>query len=493
MRKILNILALLFVAIFATSCLYGKGSDEGMDIENTSGFKAEVSASVILANGEDTAVFRALFNGEDVTAEATLYSTTDNEALEEMSFSTYTPGIYTFYVVYGEYRSEDIKITAVQDLDLTNKEESGLTATVSTNLIQVGRSYATFIIRYDGAVLSADEISKVSVYDAANDTKIEISKDSTIGSEFSYVAATDESGTEYLLLAYSPNAAGTRSFWVGYKTKNTRETPISITAVASDIPSRPADAEPNNTSFTHRALFTQFTGTWCGNCPYMIAAFHYLFEDEEYKDKFVHTAIHGGDSFKVTLPPDHKRELAAILNTTGNYPFVLCNLKLGIQNSLVETNIGNLMGAIETTMQTDARAGIAVRTELKDNMLLARASVKVSHTGEYYIGAWLLESNLYAAQSNYTDMTDDYLDIHENVVRIADSNPDNNYMGHSLGSITKGERADHLFVMELNPEWKVENCHLVLFVSTTQHKQFGITNAVKTTSLTSGVDFEYKK
>ena len=493
MRKIFNILALLFIATLATSCLYGKGFGEDVNVEDTSGFKSEVSATVIIADGEDTAVFRALYNGEDVTAEAKLYDAATDEALEGMSFTTFTPGIYTFYVVYDQYRSEVITVTAVQNIDLTEKEESGLSAIVSTNLIQVGRSHATFIIRYDGKVLSADEIRKVSIYDATNDAKIEISEDSTIGSEFSYVAATDESGT-YLLLAYSPNTAGTREFWFGYKTKNTRETPIAITAVTSNIPSRPADAEPSNTNFVHRALFTQFTGTWCGNCPYMIAAFHYLFEDATYKDKFVHTAIHGGnDSFKVTLPPDHKRELAAILNTTGNYPFVLCNLKLGINNSLVETNIGNLMGAIETTMQTDARAGIAVRTELKDNMLLARASVKVSHTGEYYIGAWLLESNLYAAQSNYTDIKDDYIDIHENVVRIADSDPDNNYMGHSLGSITKGERADHLFVMELNPEWKVENCHLVLFVSTTQHKQFGITNAVKTTSLTSGVDFEYKK
>lgn len=492
MRKILNILALLFVAIFATSCLYGKGSDEGMDIENTSGFKAEVSASVILANGEDTAVFRALFNGEDVTTEATLYSTTDNEALEEMSFSTYTPGVYTFYVVYGEYRSEDIKITAVQDLDLTNKEESGLTATVSTNLIQVGRSYATFIIRYDGAVLSADEISKVSVYDAANDTKIEISKDSTIGSEFSYVAATDESGTEYLLLAYSPNAAGTRSFWVGYKTKNTRETPISITAVASDIPSRPADAEPENTDFVHRTLFTQFTGTWCGYCPYMIVAFHDMLEDEEYNDKFVHTAVHGKDSFATTLSDG--KDLASILNTSGGYPYVLVNLKDGIQNSNVDTNIAYLKAAIENTLKTKPRAGIAARTELKDNMLLVRTSVKVSHTAEYFVGAWLVESGMLAQQANYAadELKYDYLDYHENVVRIADSNT-SDLKGHSLGTISKGERADHLFVMELNPNWKVENCHLVLFVSTIQYNQKSITNAVKTTSLTSGVDFEYKK
>jgi hypothetical protein len=489
MKKILNILSLLFIAALATSCLYGKGFGEEAEVENTSGFKAEVSANVIIANGEDTAVFRALLNGEDVTAQSTLYNAQTDEALEGMSFTTFTPGIYTFYVVYDQYRSEVITVTAVQNIDLTEKEESGLSAIVSTNLIQVGRSHAAFIIRYDGKVLSADEIRKVSIYDATNDAKIEISEENTVGSEFSYVAATDESGT-YLLLAYSPNTAGTREFWFGYKTKNTRETPIAITAVTSNIPSRPADAEPSNTNFVHRALFTQFTGTWCGNCPYMIAAFHYMFEDPTYKDKFIHTAVHNGDVFKVVMPDG--RDLSNILNTTGSYPYVLCNLTTGIQNSQVERNVANLMGAIEGAMKSEARAGIAARTELKDNMLLVRASVKVSHTSEYYIGAWLVESDLHALQSNYTDMKDDYIDVHENVVRIADSNT-TNFMGHSLGTITKGDRADHLFVMELDPSWKTENCHLVLFVSTIQFNSLSMTNAVKTTSLTSGVDFEYMK
>jgi hypothetical protein len=61
-----------------------------------------------------------------------------------------------------------------------------------------------------------------------------------------------------------------------------------------------------------------------------------------------------------------------------------------------------------------------------------------------------------------------------------------------LGVIAKGERADHLFVMELDPSWKAENCHLVLFVFTTQRDKFTLTNAAKTQSLTSGVDFDYK-
>ena len=481
----------LCVALMATSCLYGMGFGEEMgSVDNQTGFKAEASASVISANGNDIVTFRATYNGEDVTEEATLYDAATNEALEGMTFSTIAAGVYTFYVTYSEYKSEDIIVTAVMDMDLSDKEESGLTVVPSTNLIQVGKNYAAFIIRYNGKVLTADENTKVLVFEAATDIALALPKegDDTISSEFSDVVVDGENNTKYTLLAYSPNESGSKSFWFGYKTKNTRETPLTVTAVTTNIPASPVDADPTNLNFVHRTLFTQFTGTWCGACPYMIAAFHYLFEDATYKDKFVHTAIHSGDRFKVALPDG--RDLASTLNYTNSYPFVLCNLSMGIENyQLVESNIGNLMGAIETAMQTDARAGIAARTELNDNMLLVRASVKVSHTSEYYIGAWLVESGLYHPQ---TSATADYMNIHENVVRIADSNY-TNFLGHPLGVVKKGERADHLFVMELNPEWKVENCHLVLFVSTTQHKQFGITNAVKTTSLTSGVDFEYKK
>ncbi|MBQ9138307.1 MAG: Omp28-related outer membrane protein [Alistipes sp.] len=492
MRKFLYTIVALLAALTATSCLYGLGTDEGTDVENTSGFKAEVSTNVISANGEDSAAFRAFFNGEDVTAEATLYDAQTNEALESMSFSTLTMGSYSFYVVYGEYRSEVIDVKAVLDIDLTDKDEQGITVTLSTNLVQVGKGYAAFIIRYNGKVLTADELAKVSVYNAADDTKVVIDTENSIGSEFNYVIVVDENDAEHTLLAFSPNEAGVRSFWFGYKTKNTRETPVSVTAVATDIPSRPVDPQPANTEFVQRVLFTQLTGTWCGYCPNMIEAFHYMFEEENYKDKFVHTAVHGSDQFATTLPDG--RDLASILNTSGSYPYTIVNLSSGLNtNNSVENNIGAIMGAIENRLKTPARAGIAARTELKDNMLLVRTSIKVSYSGDYSIGAWLVESGLYAKQSNSTSVKEDYIDIHENVVRIADSNPSGiDFLGHPVGYVNKGETADHLFVMELDPEWKVENCHLVLFVSTTQYNQYQITNAVKTASLTSGVEFEYK-
>lgn len=481
MRKFLYTLVALFATLTTTSCLYGVGTDEGMDIEDTSGFKVEVSTNVISANGEDTAVFRALYNGEDVTAEATLYDNATDQPYESMSFSTYTSGIYQFYVIWGEHRSEVIDVQAVQAMDLSDRDEQGLTVSLSTNLVQVGKQYAAFIIRYDGKVLEPAEMEKVKIYNAETDN----------GVALEWVVAL-YNGKEYVLPAYTANKAGKKSFWVGYKTKNTRETPVTITAVSSAIPARPVDPQPANTDFVHRTMFTQLTGTWCGWCPNMIEAFHIMFEDEQYKDKFVHTAVHGGDTFSVKLP--NGRDLASILNTSGGYPYAIANLAYGLNtNNSVEGNIGAIMGSIENTLKTPAYAGIAVRTELKDNILLVRASVKAAQDGEYYVGAWLVESGIYAAQSNYTDIKEDYIDIHENVVRIADSNPEgNNLFGHPVGFISKGDSADYLFIMDVDPSWNVENCHLVLFASTIQHNQYTMTNAVKTTSLTSGVEFEYK-
>ena len=498
MRKFLYSAVALLATLLTTSCLYGIGTDEaGDNIENNSGFTTEVSANIISANGEDTVNFFAYFNGEDVTSEATLFDQATNKPLESMSFSTFVAGKYQFYITYGQHQSEVIEITAVQDIDLSDKAEQGLTVSVSTNLVQVGKNSATFIIRYDGEVLSEDELLKVSIYDAADDTKVfdkTIYEGNSVGLEFSVTAVEDREGKLHALLAYSPNEVGVKSFWVSYKTKNTRQTPVAITAVNTLIPSRPVDSQPNNTNFVHRTLFTQFTGTWCGYCPYMIAAFHDMLEDRSVNNQFVHTAVHGGDKFATTvLDKDGKeKDMATLLNKSGGYPYVLANLANGIDNRDVEGNKAYLKAAIDYYQQSECKAGIAVRTELKYSMLLVRASVKAAETGEYFIGAWLVESGMYAQQSNYTAIKDDYLDYHENVVRLADSNAANNFLGHSLGVINKGDRADYLFIMQVDPSWKTENCHLVLFTSTYQNNTLAITNATQTASLTSGVDFEYK-
>ena len=164
MRKFLYTIIALAATLLTTSCLYGLGSDDGLEIEDTSGLKVEVSSNVISADGEDIAVFRAFYNGEEVTSECTLYNTTANETMQDMSFSTYVPGMYMFYVKYQDYQSESITVTAVVDIDFSDKEESGLSVTLSTNLVQVSQGYAAFIVRYNGKVILPDEIEKVKKF-----------------------------------------------------------------------------------------------------------------------------------------------------------------------------------------------------------------------------------------------------------------------------------------------------------------------------------------
>ncbi len=489
MKQILNTIISLGVVLMAalgtTSCLYGIGHDEeiGGDV-NTDGLKVNVSTTVIYADGADMATFDATFNGEPLgDGDVTFYNAETNEPMNllDMSFSTGTKGTTKIYLTYvdsngKEHTSETFSIQAILEFDFTPTDEDGLSVALSTNLLQLGNGSTLFIIRYNGAVVGADEVSKIKCYDASNDSPVALTT----------TEVTAEDGTLYLLPTFTPSEVGERSFWFSYKTKNTLDKPVKIRTVDTPIPAPSADTDPQNTSFKRRVMLQQFTGTWCGQCPHMIRSIEMLFTNEAYAESTIHVAIHDSDSFAV---PDIR--LSSLLGV-GDFPTAKVNFDYTIQNYGVEANVASLMAAINGAMMGRAKAGIAARSILKDNTLLIRASVKAAVDGEYFVGAWLLESGLYERQSNASGLSGDF-DHHENVVRIADSRASNhNFKGHSLGIISAGDTADYLFAMELDEAWKKENCHIVLFVSTFDHKSQVVTNVAKTASLTSGLTFEYE-
>ena len=489
MKKILNTIISLGVVLMAalgtTSCLYGIGHDEEIGGgANTDGLKVNVSTTVIYADGADMATFSATFNGEPLgDGDVTFYNAETDEPMNllDMSFSTGTKGTTQIYLKYIDsngkvHTSETFSIQAILEFDFSPIDEEGLSVTLSTNLLQLGNGSTLFIVRYNGVVVGADEVSKIKCYDASNDSQITLTT----------TEVTAEDGTLYLLPTFTPSEVGERSFWFSYKTKNTLDKPVKIRTVDTPIPAPSADTDPTNTSFKHRALLQQFTGTWCGQCPHMIRSIEMLYADEAYADKAVHVAIHDSDSFAV-----QDIKLSSLLGV-ANFPTAKVNFDYTIENYGVEANVASLKAAINTALSGRAKAGIAARSILKDNTLLIRASVKAAVEGEYFVGAWLLESGLYERQSNASGLSGDF-DHHENVVRIADSRSSNrNFKGHSLGIINAGSCADYLFAMELDESWKKENCHIVLFVSTIQHNSQVVTNVAKTTSLTSGLAFEYE-
>lgn len=106
-----------------------------------------VDNKTIDADGEAVALFTATLDGEAV--EATIYNAADDTALEGKTFSTETPGIYTFYAKYKELTSNTVEVTAKMKIV---EEEKPITIEATTDSIKAnGIDAVKFIVIQDGA------------------------------------------------------------------------------------------------------------------------------------------------------------------------------------------------------------------------------------------------------------------------------------------------------------------------------------------------------
>lgn len=485
-RLIRRILFLTAICCSAVSCLKGKGFDEET-ANNADRFSASVSPSVIAADGKDAATFDIRFRGRRLTADDVVFYNADDDTVVEMpdmQFTTEEQGVYRFYATYENvapevdeeksYTSGIMEITATNSaINLEPNNQKGLTASLSTAVVETGEDRAIFIIRYDGEVLNGG----YDIYDHATNTKVSLPT----------MSVTSASGTAYELPYYSTSEAGSRSFWIAYKTYNTSQTPLAVTAVDFEIPTRPIDPQPDNLQFKHRSMIMQFTGLGCGYCPFMIAALRDVLADENYGSKAVLAAVHtySGDPY---APADR---LDYYFNVS-NYPTVIFDMMVQIQNYGYTANIANIKNCIDQSLSSAAQAGISARMAKDANTLIVRMSVKAAESNSFRVGAWVLEDGLTGTQSNY-GMEGEF-NTHDNVLRAADSKDSNtnSYTGYDIGHLNAGDTSDHLFVIPLDPEWDADNCHLLLFVSALDGSSYTVTNAVATRSLTDAVTLEYE-
>lgn len=101
MKTTFKIASLLTAAAMLFSCgeKMGDGSEGGSGIE-TASLQLLVDKDVIQSNGQDVATFRVLFDGLDVTDEATIIDDKHND-LGKRTFTASADGEYKFYANYG--------------------------------------------------------------------------------------------------------------------------------------------------------------------------------------------------------------------------------------------------------------------------------------------------------------------------------------------------------------------------------------------------------
>lgn len=490
--KILKLLAAT-LALALVAC----GPNETPTPEVEHEFEVTASKQMILPNGVDVVEFTATFDGEPVTEGVKAFDADGNKEVNmpSLTFSTEEEGDYKFYFTYTfeqkEYTSEYINIAA-----------KNLTASVNTTVFQMGVDDVYFLIYYKGELITyPDEELTIMDYETHEEIVPE-------GIDVEIDGAT------VTLPKYVAEEVGTRSVYIYYKTSNTRKKPITLTAVDYAIPQRLADSKPESTDFTKRAFFTQFTGVGCGFCPYISTALHAMKADESINDQYVAVAVHtyGNPS---ELYPYTANNIDGVFGVSS-YPVILGDMKFRTSNmGSWERNQAVLTNYVNSSVVEGAGAGISVSVGgSESNTVVVRATVKAAKNGNYRVGAWLVEDNIYGVQSSNMSgampegMSKDDLNYHNNVLRIADSDPASSYTGYDLGYMNAGDMVDKVFIMELkesaaeagksNKEmnhkehWVRENCRLVVFVTTDSKNGYYVTNVVSNTALTENIAFDYK-
>lgn len=268
---------------------------------------------------------------------------------------------------------------------------------------------------------------------------------------------------------FTTSQKGEHKFMASYKALIT-ENALSINAIDMQVPAAAEDPQPSNTSFVHRTFLNQYTGTACGYCPGMIQVLREALTGDV-ADKAVLAAIHSygsSDPAYIASP------------RSSNYPFLHIDMVEGFN---YDHGSVALASVIKQKTATPAKVGISANPFYQDDRLVVRISVKAAETGEYNLGVWFMQDNVYGQQTDYLGITsgDDSFNKHNNCVRLADSRYLGSYAGYPLGEIKAGQTAERTFLLNVNKRWKLtdlNDLHFAAFVTTISDRAYTVVNAV---------------
>lgn len=265
--------------------------------------------------------------------------------------------------------------------------------------------------------------------------------------------------------------------------------PVTVKAVDFDVPPTIADLQPENLSFVRRVLFTQFTGTGCEACPGMKAALKTFMEDPDHASKVVLVAAHCGiftDGDPAKLYEGLDQALGANVKPHLDINFKQYSWQTGSGSGLLESNLNKAYN------QSPANAAISVNSVHVNGLLRVKVSVKAAVRGRYRVGLWVLEDAIEGVQQGTKD--ESYY-IHDDCVRAVygEVEDQKDYSGILLGDIEQGGTAEYVFEVLVDDNWKLENCHMAVFVTDQNTKGKYYVNNVVDCPIVGQVPYEYKK
>lgn len=282
---------------------------------------------------------------------------------------------------------------------------------------------------------------------------------------------------------FTVTEAGEYSFWANYKTFNSNT--VTVTSVVTEVPDTPADPQPENTSFVRRVLITKFTGQECQYCPNATAALHKFFDEHELAGSAIKAEAH-------TFSAGDPAYFSGSFYSVSSFPTIIVDW--AIQSS--DVYYENLVSLVSERYEAEpAKAGIAVNSVYADGAITLKVCVKAAETGQYRVGAWLLEDNIQGQQKGApAGEENSWYHEYDDCIRIADSKQGTMYSGVKLGMIDEGKTAEKMFTWTLKDNWKVENLKLCIFVSVPNEdgRSYNVNNVI-TAPINGITQYEYAK
>lgn len=226
------------------------------------------------------------------------------------------------------------------------------------------------------------------------------------------------------------------------------------------VPELPADPEPGNTSFNHRILLLQHTGTYCSNCPNLMTSLKALSELDEYADKYQHVAAH---SYNEEGDPAYSQAAVNLSQAfcSGYYPELTFNLTR--ENTGTSLAVSTITSIIDQLHKESADVGITAAAGLSGNAVGVNVQIKAAKAGQYRIAVWVLEDGIRGKQEGATD---DWMNTHENAIRaMAGSTLNLRIYGEKMGELQPGQTAEKSFSIALDEAWKAESCKVLVLVN----------------------------
>lgn len=259
---------------------------------------------------------------------------------------------------------------------------------------------------------------------------------------------------------YKTSVTGSFVFYATLNNEVSNNLTIIVTETSLEVP---ADPQPDNFAFNHRAIFIDHTGVNCGYCPTVVDLFE-QFAKTEWHDHYNEVACHAGGYANGDPGASAAATTVNKYHTPDGYPYVCMNFNGG---KVGNRTTGVLASMLQKYIKPDgADAGIAMSVATNAGTIMCAAEIKSNVTQEYAINAWLLENNIFSP--NQAGATKDTHKIYNWCLRnTSEQITTSNLAGLEVGVVKQGEKYNYVCEIPVtSSKWNDENMGVIIIVST---------------------------